>query len=55
MEVLSKVEVAQNVLEYYTHHKAKLQRDVEAYGEAQGKGFVCWRFIQEPSHAARVE
>ena len=47
MEVLSKQEVAQNVLEYYAMHKDKLQQGVANYSEAQGKGFVCWRFIQE--------
>ena len=47
MEVLSKQEVAQNVLDYYVSQKEKLQRGVERYGEAQGKGFICWRFIQE--------
>ena len=26
--------------------KEKLQRGVEGYSEAQGKGFVCWRFIR---------
>ena len=46
-QVLSKAEVAGNVLEYYTHHKDKLQRGVEGYKEAQGKGFICWRFINE--------
>eukprot|EP00966_Prymnesium_polylepis_P039838 924627-Prymnesium_polylepis.2 len=25
----------------------KLQKGVESYGETQGKGFVCWRFIAE--------
>ena len=47
MEVLSKHEVAQNVLEYYAKHRPKLQQGVANYSEAQGKGFVCWRFIQE--------
>lgn len=47
MEVLSKQEVAQNVLEYYTQSKARLQSGVSNYSEAQGKGFICWRFIQE--------
>ena len=47
MEALSKHEVASNVLEYYAHHKARLQRGVDGYAEAQGKGFVCWRFIHE--------
>ena len=47
MEVLSKQEVAQNVIDYYCNQKEKLERGVEAYSEAQGKGFICWRFIQE--------
>lgn len=47
MDVLSKQEVAQNVLDYYAHRKEKLQLGVERYSEAQGKGFVCWRFINE--------
>ena len=47
MELLSKQEVAQNVLEYYVYHKEKLQRSLESYSEAQGKGFICWRFIHE--------
>lgn len=45
MEVLSKQEVAQNVLEYYCNHKEKLQRALDTYDETQGKGFVCWRFL----------
>lgn len=45
LEVLSKQEVAQNVLEYYVYHKEKLQRSLESYSEAQGKGFICWRFL----------
>ena len=40
-------QVAQNVLEYYVHQKEKLQRGVQQYSEAQGKGFICWRFINE--------
>ena len=47
MEVLSKAEVAQNVLDYYALQKEKLQRGLASYSEAQGKGFVCWRFINE--------
>ena len=47
LEVLSKQEVAQNVLEYYVYHKEKLQRSLESYSEAQGKGFICWRFLNE--------
>ena len=45
MEVLSKQEVAQNVLEYYVRHKAQLQSSLSTYSEAQGQGFVCWRFL----------
>lgn len=47
MELLSKQEVAQNVLEYYEHQRDKLRQGVEGYSEAQGKGFICWRFIHE--------
>ena len=47
MEVLTRAEVAQNVLEYYVRHKARLQQGLDRYSEAQGKGFVAWRFIQE--------
>ena len=35
------------MLDYYVHQKQKLQRGVQSYSEAQGKGFICWRFIQE--------
>jgi len=45
MEVLSKHEVAQNVLDYYVNHKDKLEESVKSYSEAQGKGFICWRFL----------
>jgi hypothetical protein len=45
MDVLTKHEVAQNVIEYYCNHKEKLQRALESYDESQGKGFVCWRFL----------
>jgi len=45
MDVLSKQEVAQNVLDYYCQHKETLQRGLESYDESQGKGFVCWRFL----------
>ena len=47
MELLSKQEVAQTVLDYYVQQKEKLQRGVERYGEQQGKGFICWRFFEE--------
>eukprot|EP01094_Clydonella_sp_ATCC50884_P018479 TRINITY_DN341_c0_g1_i1.p1 TRINITY_DN341_c0_g1~~TRINITY_DN341_c0_g1_i1.p1 ORF type:complete len:2401 (-),score=1116.71 TRINITY_DN341_c0_g1_i1:178-7182(-) len=49
MEVLSKQEVAQNVLDYYVHHKAKLQSSLETYGAVQGQGFICWRFVMNDS------
>jgi len=45
MELLSKHEVAQNVLDYYRDHKQTLQRGLSSYDEKQGKGFVCWRFL----------
>lgn len=45
MELLSKHEVAQNVLDYYRDHKETLQRGLNSYDEKQGKGFVCWRFL----------
>ena len=50
-QVLSKHEVAQNVLEYYVKRKEKLERGLSNYSEAQGKGFVCWRFIHERSRS----
>ena len=45
MEVLSKQEVAQNVIEYFCDRRDKLQSGLDTYGEGQGKGFVCWRFL----------
>ena len=45
LEVLSKQEVAQNVLDYYVNHKKKLQESLAGYNETQGKGFICWRFL----------
>ena len=45
MELLSKQEVAQTVLDYYVHQKEKLQRGVQDYNEKHGKGFICWRFF----------
>jgi hypothetical protein len=45
MEVLSKQELAHNVLGYYCHSKEKLQRALDTYSETQGKGFICWRFL----------
>jgi hypothetical protein len=53
MEVLSKHEVSQNVIDYYCNHKDLLQRALESYDEKQGKGFICWRFlINETAKAA---
>jgi len=55
MDVLSKQEVAQNVLEYYCENKAIIQRGLAGYTEKQGKGFVCWRFlINETAKAMAV-
>ena len=53
MEALAKQEVAANVLDYYAHHRDKLDAGLAAYGEAQGAGFVCWRFLM--NDAARRE
>jgi hypothetical protein len=47
MEVVSKQEVAQNVLDYYVNHKQKLEESLKSYDGAQGKGFVCWRFLMK--------
>ena len=54
-QVLSKHEVAQNVLEYYVKRKEKLERGLSNYSEAQGKGFICWRFIEEARQASSPE
>ncbi len=37
--------VIQQVLDYYAKHREQLRAGVEAYSEAQGQGFICWRFI----------
>ena len=42
-----KQEIAHNVLDYYVHHREQLRRGVAGYSEAQGKGFICWRFVNE--------
>jgi hypothetical protein len=47
MELLSKQEVAQNVLDYYVNHKEQLQSSLATYDEKQGKGFICWRFLMK--------
>ena len=49
MEILSKQEVAQNVMDYYIKNKQALQRGISTYNEKQGKGFVCWRFLMNES------
>ena len=45
LDVLSKQEVAQNVIQYYCNHKDKLEKCLEQYDEKQGKGWICWRFL----------
>mmetsp|Transcript_31959 Transcript_31959/g.48617 ORF Transcript_31959/g.48617 Transcript_31959/m.48617 type:complete len:1929 (-) Transcript_31959:223-6009(-) len=45
MEVLSKQEVAENVIDYYHKNKDILNRALQKYDEKQGTGFVCWRFL----------
>ena len=35
------------MLEYYAHQRDLLRRGVAGYSEAQGKGFICWRFLNE--------
>jgi hypothetical protein len=45
LEMLTKHEVAQNVMDYYCNHKVTLQRGLDTYDEKQGKGFICWRFL----------
>ena len=55
LEILSKQEVAQNVLEYYCDHKEKLHHALEQYTERQGQGFICWRFLMNEATKAAVE
>jgi hypothetical protein len=45
MEVLSKQEVAQNVMDYFCSNRELLQRALDRYDEQQGQGFICWRFL----------
>jgi hypothetical protein len=53
MEVLSKQEVAQNVMDYFNTNRDLLQSGLESYNEQQGQGFICWRFlINETAKAA---
>ena len=54
MEVLSKHEVAQNVLDYYVNHKSKLEDSLRNYSESQGKGFICWRFLMNEAIKAEA-
>ena len=54
LEALSKHEVAQNVLDYFVHHREKLQRGLAGYSEVQGQGFICWRFLINHHEAVQV-
>jgi len=54
MEVLTKQEVAQNVIDYYLEQKPKLQAFVERYSQTQGMGFICWRFIVNQKERERA-
>lgn len=45
MEVLSKQEVAQNVMDYFCTNRELLQSALDGYDEQQGRGFICWRFL----------
>jgi hypothetical protein len=45
MEILSKQEVAQNVMDSFCNNRDLLQRGLDSYNETQGKGFICWRFL----------
>ena len=53
MEVLSKQEVAQNVIDYYANRKSELQLALDNYDETQGGGFICWRFLMSGAHMMR--
>lgn len=50
LDALSKPEVAQNVISYYSKHKDSLTRCLKNYDEKQGKGFICWRFFMNQAH-----
>jgi hypothetical protein len=45
LDALSKQEVAQNVITYYSKYKDILSQCLDCYDEKQGKGFICWRFF----------
>ena len=53
LEALSKVEVAQNVMDYYCNHKETIDAGLRGYDEAQGKGFVSWRFLMNEAKKAQ--
>jgi hypothetical protein len=50
LDALSKQEVAQNVITYYSKHKDVLTHCLDRYDEKQGKGFICWRFFMNQAH-----
>ena len=50
MEILSRQEVAANVLDYYARHRDKLRTSLDNYSETQGKGFICWRFLMKQQY-----
>lgn len=52
LEVLSKQEIAKNVMDYYSNHIETIQRGLSSYDEKQGKGFICWRFLINESAKA---
>jgi hypothetical protein len=55
LEVLSKQEIAQNVIDYYINYNEQLEKSLSTYNEQQGKGFICWRFLMnEAVKAARA-
>ena len=54
MEVLSKQEVAQNVISYFCKNRDLLQRALDGYDEQQGKGFICWRFLMNETAKTAV-
>jgi hypothetical protein len=55
MELLTKQEVAQNVIDYYRKSKAELQQSVDSYDGKQGKGFICWRFLMNAARTRKEQ
>jgi hypothetical protein len=55
MELLTKQEVAQNVIDYYRKSKAELQQSVDSYDGKQGKGFICWRFLMNSAQTRKEQ